>query len=264
LNGLLGDDVGYARHQSNSAIGQSGIAGNMLTLGIETSGRTASIALRSGGRTLVERTLGDTGRRHAQTLVAEIDAALKEQGRRAGDIGLVAVSIGPGSFTGLRIGVVCAKTLAYATGCRLAAVDTFACIAENSPSDVDDVCVIADAQRGELYVGRYRRIPSGEFEATQPIAIVPGEAWCSALMSQHVVSGPGVARFERELPPECRVLPADLREPSAGRVAELGQRRLERLGPDNFWTLEPFYLRKSSAEEKWATQNRGASERELL
>jgi len=231
----------------------------MLTLGIETSGRAASVALRADGQTLVERTLGESGRRHAQTLVAEIDAVLKQHGKNVGDCQLVAVSVGPGSFTGLRIGVVCAKTLAYATGCALAAVDTLACIAENSPPEIDDVHVIADAQRGDLYVGRYRRDAAGRFVQDEPIAIAAGQTWCAARAREDVVSGPGIVRFEADLAGAGRVLPAELRNPTAARVADLGERRFRSGRVDDFWGLEPFYLRKSSAEEKWDARDHGAT-----
>ena len=78
------------------------------------------------------------------------------------------MSVGPGSFTGLRVGVVCAKTLAYATGARLAAVDTLEAIAANSPPDVETVHVITDAQRGDLFVGTYRRTADGRLAPRRP------------------------------------------------------------------------------------------------
>ena len=78
----------------------------MLILGIETSGRQATVALLKEGQSLMIRQLEQTSRRHAQSLVAEIDVLLRKFGLEAADITAVAVSIGPGSFTGLRVGVV--------------------------------------------------------------------------------------------------------------------------------------------------------------
>ncbi len=86
----------------------------------------------------------------------------------------MAVSVGPGSFTGLRVGVVCAKTLAYANGCQLAAVDTLEAIAANSPADVVSVHVIADAQRGDLFVADYCRKSIVEWDRDRPPRIVAG------------------------------------------------------------------------------------------
>ena len=223
----------------------------MLTLGIETSGRAGAVALCRDGRCLAERLLEQAGRRHAQTLVAEIGRLFDEFDLRPADCNLVAVSIGPGSFTGLRVGVVCAKTFAYATGCSLTAVDTYQCIAENSPNDVHDVWVTGDAQRDELYVGRYRRDEDRSWVPTAEITIVAGRPWCRARTSSDVVSGPGIDRFESELASACRVLGPEYRDPRAAVVARLGERKLGRSGPDDFWSLEPFYLRRSAAEEKW-------------
>ncbi|HUQ68608.1 MAG TPA: tRNA (adenosine(37)-N6)-threonylcarbamoyltransferase complex dimerization subunit type 1 TsaB, partial [Planctomycetaceae bacterium] len=86
----------------------------MNILSLETSGLTGSIALDRDG-VVEQRELATAGRRHAQTLVAEMRDLLHAHGLRPADVNAVAVSIGPGSFTGLRVGVVCAKTFAYAT-----------------------------------------------------------------------------------------------------------------------------------------------------
>src|SRR5207302_9751075 len=88
---------------------------------------------------------------------------LADSGKKPRDCQLVAVSVGPGSYTGLRVGVVCAKTLAYVVNCRLAAVDTLQSIACNSPVDVAVVEVICDAQRGDLFAGTYARDVHGEW-----------------------------------------------------------------------------------------------------
>src|SRR5262245_22963627 len=112
----------------------------MLTLAVETSGPVGSVALLDGEQCLDERVL-ELGRHHGQALVPEIGRLLAGQGRMPRDCALIAVSAGPGSFTGLRVGIVCAKTLAYAAGCRVAAVDTLLAIACNSPGEVAAVQV---------------------------------------------------------------------------------------------------------------------------
>lgn len=101
----------------------------MITLGIETSGRAGTIALVEGGTVVAERSLTASGRRHARTLVPELGELLRKTGHTPTEVDVVAVSIGPGSFTGLRVGVVCAKTFAYATGCRIIGIDTFLAVA---------------------------------------------------------------------------------------------------------------------------------------
>ena len=223
----------------------------MLILGVETSGRSGTIALWRDGVPLTERLLAKAGRRHAQSLVPEIVGALKQFDVRVCDCGGLAVSIGPGSFTGLRVGVVFAKTFAYATGCRLVAIDTFLGIAENSPPDVGDVFVIADAQRGDLYVGHYRRNIEGAFQPQQGIEIVDAEVWCQARSTADVVSGPGLEKYESDLANRCRILDPACRLPKASEIARLGERLLEAGERTDPWSLEPLYRRKSAAEEKW-------------
>jgi len=223
----------------------------MLTLGIETSGRAGAVALCQDGRCLDERPLQDTGLRHAQTLVAEIDRMCRDCGLRPEDCDAVAVGIGPGSFTGLRIGVVCAKTFAYATGCQLAAIDTFVCVAENSPQQIAELYVIGDAQRAGLYIGRYLRQPDRGFQRDNEIKIVDAESWCRTRRPSDVVSGPGLNKYEECLSSQCRLVESSAWFPRAAVVARLGEQKILSGAGDDLWGLEPFYLRKSSAEEKW-------------
>ena len=223
----------------------------MLTLGIETSGKAGTVALRCHGEFLEQRSLDQAGRRHARSLVAEIAELFRAYDFQLRETQLVSVSIGPGSFTGLRVGVVCAKTLAYSTGCQLAAVDTFLAVAENSPRDVSEVFVITDAQRGELFLGRYCRDSDGLFQRQGEIEIVNRHVWCEERAQDDVVSGPGAVQFQDSLDDRCRILETPFCTPRADVVARLGERLIERDAADDFWSLEPFYIRKSAAEEKW-------------
>lgn len=223
----------------------------MLTLGIETSGWEGSIALLRNGALAAERSLSRTGRRHARTLVSELRELLGTAAVTPRDVELVAVSVGPGSFTGLRVGVVCAKTFAYATGCAVIGVDTFEAIAAGSPSDVDRVVVLADAQRGDLYVGHYAR--SGQTDRWRrvgEIAVQAAEAFIAGLRRDTVVTGPGAARWSAALEAVARVLPAEYGNPRAAVVAAIGERRALAGETDDLWRLEPVYIRKSGAEEK--------------
>lgn len=222
----------------------------MPTLALETSDRPGSIALFEGDAPLEVVTLPDASRRHGQDLVVAIDELLRRHERTPRDLDAVAVGIGPGSFTGLRIGVVCAKTLAYATGCRLAAVDTLACIAENGPPDVRDVWVVSDAQRGDLYAGRYRRDGDRPFVRQGEVVLVNATRWFDERTTGDVVSGPGLTKLPAELTARVRTLPEELRRPSAAQVGRIGRRRLAEGDAASPWSLVPFYLRKSAAEEK--------------
>jgi tRNA threonylcarbamoyladenosine biosynthesis protein TsaB len=223
----------------------------MLTLGIETSSAGGSVALVRAGTLLGEHDLDPAGRRHARSLVAEIGRQLEAAGARPADCDAVAVSIGPGSFTGLRVGVVAAKTFAYATGCRLAAIDTFLAIAGNSPPDVDLVWVTANAQRGDLFVAPYRRGSDRRFARTGDVSIQTIDAFCEDRSAGEVVSGPGADLIAARLAGRARVLPPDCRRPRAALVAQLGERAVRAGDVADLWSLEPLYVRKSAAEEKW-------------
>ena len=243
----------------------NGICVNGLTLGVETSGLAGAVALRRGGETVETVSIEQVGRRHAQTLVSEVDALLRRHGLTAKQLELIAVSIGPGSFTGLRVGVVFAKTLAYAVSCRVVAVDTFRAIAAASPSDVSEVFVIADAQRGDLFVGRYIRTTGEPAEhgiecwtRAADISIEPLEAWClrcgeiAASQPLIAVSGQAAESVCANLSAAVRVLGPECRSPRADLVARLGEHQAQAAQFADLWTLEPFYLRRSAAEEKTA------------
>ncbi len=233
---------------------------NLLTLGVETSGMTGAIALRRAGQTVESVSLQQAGRRHAQTLIAEVDAMLRRAGISSQQLEVIAVSIGPGSFTGLRVGVVFAKTLAYAIGCRLAAVDTFRAIAAASPANVSEVFVVSDAQRGDLFVGRYALgDPTNGPARVGEIAIESSVAFCQRVQefatseANIAISGPAAATVQSALPPTMQVLSAELQSPRADFVAELGERQALAGKLSDPWLLEPFYLRRSAAEEKAAS-----------
>ncbi|MBT6154599.1 MAG: tRNA (adenosine(37)-N6)-threonylcarbamoyltransferase complex dimerization subunit type 1 TsaB [Planctomycetaceae bacterium] len=222
----------------------------MNILGIDTSGREGSLALRCDGRCTDERALAKTGRRHAQTLVAEIDSLVRESGLDFTDLDGVAVSIGPGSFTGLRVGVTCAKTLAWATGCHVAAVDTLRVIAQRAPDDVDNIHVISDAQRGELFVGRYVRGEDGLFVRVGEIEISAAAKWCDQRTPDCVVTGPGLEKYADGFASSVRLLESEQRLPSASIVARFGEQQICVEETADLWSLEPLYLRRSAAEEK--------------
>ena len=222
----------------------------MIALAIESSGRTGTVALWQDGRPIIERALPKIGLRHAQSLVTEIDQLFRDGGVALDSCRLVAVSIGPGSFTGLRVGVVCAKTLAYAIRSRLVAVDTFECIACNSPEDVREVLVISDAQRGGLFVGRYLRQTSETWHRDGNISIVDATDWVRARVSTDVVSGWGTTKILPALAGRCRVLDREFWTPAASTVVRIGRRLAEQHQFADCMTLEPYYLRQSAAEEK--------------
>jgi len=228
----------------------------MILLAVETSGAVGSFAIRRDGRCLEECLLPELGRRHARSLVPEIVAFLARHGLILSDVEALAVSNGPGSFTGLRVGVTFAKTVAYTLGIPLAAVDTFAALAEQCvPADA--VAVLADAQRRGVMLGRYLRSADGRYAREGEIELVSRDALTDALRGTDRLTGPGVATLtavERR-----RLASPPLLLPRAATIARLGEEQIARGDVADVWTLEPAYVRKSGAEEKRDAQVSGGA-----
>lgn len=212
---------------------------------LETSGRGGRVGLAVGEA--VVRTVDlDPARRHNRDLAPSLSGMIEAEGIAAKSLHGVMVSLGPGSFTGLRVGVMSAKALAYATGCRLVAVPTFAAIAEQTPADVAEVDVIADGLQGLVFAQRFRRAADG-WESASELAIEPVATWAAQLPAGAWVTGPGLDVHDAAIPFTAnRLADRVLRVESVFRVG-LNLQPLER---DELLRLEPLYLRLSSAEEK--------------
>jgi tRNA threonylcarbamoyladenosine biosynthesis protein TsaB len=195
----------------------------------------------------------DAARRHARDLAPAVGDLLKEQGWRPRDLVGVIVSRGPGSYTGLRVGIMSANAFAYATGCALIAVESFAAVAAQVQPEIQVMDVIGDAQQDKAYLQRFARHPGdSEMHAVTPLTIVEFATWLAGRDPAALISGPGLHRFRDRLPPGCRVADAQSWEPRADSLLRLGLARYARGERDDPYTLEPLYLRPSSAEEQWA------------
>ncbi len=214
---------------------------------LETSGRGAKLGLARGG--VVVRTANlDDARRHARDLALTVDAMLKVESLAPRDLTGVMVSRGPGSYTGLRVGLVSAKGLAFATGCKFVAVDTFAAIAEQAPDEATSLWVIGDALQGHVYQQRFERTNDG-WQATDDLQIALGEEWLLRVAAGTWVSGPGLKVYANRIPAACQMVPEADCEPRVESVFAVGM-KLKPLAREEMFALEPHYLRGSSAEEK--------------
>jgi len=224
---------------------------------IETSDKPGLVALAEGERLLGERRL-DEARQHARDLAPAVAALLAQETWRARDLDGVLVSRGPGSYTGLRVGVMSSKTLAYVLGCRLLAIETFPAIARQAPAEANLVDVIADAQQNKIYVQRFQRHSDGaSWKKYSDLIILPFAKWSAELPHDIWVSGPGLAQFAAHLPPGRRIVPeADWRA-RADSLLALGLERWRSGESDDPFHVEPLYLRRSSAEEQWCAKGPG-------
>lgn len=213
------------------------------------------MALLEGERLLGERNL-QLGARHGQSLIAEIGKLLELNDLAPSDCGVMAVSVGPGSLTGLRVGIVCAKIWSYTAKSALVAVDTHRAIAANSPAEVETVHVISPSQGGDLFFSRHQRSAGDLWIETEPLAYLPSAEWIARLGRHEIVSGPALTKLGPELTDRCRLLPSECWTPEARQVGRLGIALHEAGQTSDPWSLEPRYLRLSSAEEKWDLRRR--------
>jgi tRNA threonylcarbamoyladenosine biosynthesis protein TsaB len=240
----------------------------MRILALETSDKTGSVAAIADGNLLAELML-DRKQRSAQSLAPAMQLLLHEVGWQPSDVQLVAVSIGPGSFTGLRVGVTAAKVFAYSVGAEVLGISTLEAIAGNCPAlPSARVSVVIDAQRGEVVVQSFVRQTDGWFEPAGPEELLDADTWLARLQtvgSRHgepsnpqspipnppVVTGPGLARLLDRLPSGAVALDEALWHPRAAVVGRLAVRYRDQGRRDDLWKLVPRYYRRSAAEEKW-------------
>lgn len=223
----------------------------MRILALETSGRSGSVAALVDNNLLTQMEL-DPGERSAGALAPAVRQALAQSGWPPRSIQLVAVTIGPGSFTGLRIGVTTAKLLAYAAGAECLGINTLDAIAAQVPTEIESGRIVAaiDAGRGELFVKRFIRETAGSWTPEGDAAIEAIDAWLARLAAKDAVTGPAIAMLADRLPSDVLVVESRLWQPMAATVGRLAALRYAAGERGDAWKLAPFYLRRSAAEEK--------------
>lgn len=222
----------------------------MKILALETSGLSGSVAVADDQRILYETDLPD-GQRSARGLAPAMKLALGQVGWKPSAVELIAVTCGPGSFTGLRVGVVTAKAFAYATGCRVVGLDTLEVLAEQVAAPGDDLLAVLDAQRGEFFAARWKVDAVREFQLVEPARILTADQVVERLAAGEKIIGPVADKLTSALPPYFHSL---VTMPKASAVAALGYRKAllgEIIDP---FALVPHYLRRTAAEEQWETR----------
>ena len=194
--------------------------------------------------------------RSARSLAPAIAEVLAIAGRRTADVQLVAVTVGPGSFTSLRVGVTTAKAFAYAVGAEVLGVETLEAIAAETllatgEPDIDGLMIAAaiDAQRGDVYAARFRA-SGNQLDRLAPTAICPAGEWLASLESGWQATGPALESLAARLTAGVRTAPRPAWMPTAATVGRLAAAKYAAGCRDDLWTLAPVYLRKSAAEEK--------------
>jgi tRNA threonylcarbamoyladenosine biosynthesis protein TsaB len=222
-----------------------------LLLALETSGAAPSVALWRGNELLGERR-APPGQPGSERLLGAVDRLLRAAGVAVADLEAFAVAAGPGSFTGLRVGIATVKGLAFGSGAPVAAVATLAVLALRAPRTSDPVVAVLDARRGEVYAAGFALHGKELGPAGLPQGLYTPEELAARLPPRCVLVGDGVALCDAAaraaLGPGVRCIPPPRGRPRARDVGSLGLRALSRGEGIDAALLVPRYLRRAEAE----------------
>lgn len=233
----------------------------MLILGISTS--TAQVGCAIGGHEgVIASTHVTKGRRHAETLAPAIDFVARQAGIELSEIGCVAVDVGPGLFTGLRVGVATAKAFAFARDVPMVGISSLDLLAFAVRFTERRIVAVVDARRGELFHATYRQVPGGVQRLGEPALSSPDDLANDlfAVDDETLLVGDGVQRYHDAFSDLRRVEIAEQGQtyPSAGSLVLLAHAQAMREQFVNSWELAPLYLRKPDAEINWQTRDGGS------
>lgn len=238
----------------------AGIDEKMTILAMDTATLVSSVAVATEERVLAELT-AETRFTHSETLVPHIDKVLQLADTKREELSAVAVSLGPGSFTGLRIGLAAAKAISYALSIPLVGVPTLEVLAAAFPSPGALIAPLIDAQKGNAYFALYRSTEDGLICEKEVVVASPQEIVATIAEEKCPVTLAG--DFARklvvkgvELPKNATLAPITHIMPRAALVAARAMIRLENGEGKNPMDLEPIYVRRSEAEVLWEKRHK--------
>lgn len=227
----------------------------MKILALDTSTNVATAAVLEDGVITGEYSC-NKGKTHSQRLMPMIDSLLQAVGLKASDMDAFAASIGPGSFTGLRIGVTTAKAMAFAAQKPAISVYTLDALAYNLPSSRAVLCPVIDARNNQVFTAAYKISGDKLERLTDYLGIHINELAdiLSAMKEDVVFLGDAAAMhrsfFEDRLGDRCSMAPPHTALARASSVAVLAAKLYESGSLENSYDMKPFYLRKSQAERE--------------
>lgn len=238
--------------------------GNAIyNLALETSTRCGSVAVGRGDELLAHESLPPQ-QRHTVELLPRIDALARRFGFTPHDLAEVYVSIGPGSFTGLRIAVTMAKLFARVTGCKLVAVPTLDVVVRNAESPVmavrglgrdvppQHVAVMLNAKRGQCFTGLYERTGNGWRTKLEPSLLTPAQL-CEQAPRPLTVIGDHLPDYD--WPADVTLITDERATPRAEILWQLGRAAAQENRFVDPYALTPLYVRLPEAEELWQQRN---------
>ena len=187
----------------------------MLTLAFDTSFKTVAVAVMQDDVILCD-VLVNSGLHHSETLLPSIDQALRQLKLKIEDIDFFACTLGPGSFTGLRVGVSTLKGLLLATGKPSAGVSSLASLALNVTGSEDLICPVMDAGRGQVYTAAYRYNENGLLNQTSPEIVVDPRELLQETNEKIIFVGEGAIKYRDLL----------LQKAKAGKIAVNGHQHI--------------------------------------
>ena len=230
----------------------------MKVLGIDTATMFASLGLIEDEKVLAGVKFDIRGRQvlnlsYSEALLSWIDYIVKSLNLKISDIDGFAISIGPGSFTGLRIGLATVKGLSFATGKPIAAVPTLDALAFLSLYSKYPTVPILDAKKKEAYAAVYDT-QDGNIKRLSPYFALTPENLVKKIPKEVIFMGPGVDIFKKDLEKlmgkKAHFTDGETSLPSGVAVAKLGWRKLKKGDEEDLASLIPLYIRESEAELK--------------
>ncbi len=237
----------------------------MRILAIDASAKEFSVALLENKKLVFSEAEGyfvglrPSKRGSASLLIPAIRHGLETVNWRPADLELLAVTIGPGSFTGLRVGVVTAKSLAYVHQTPLVAVNTLEVLAAQAiqglkgKPDIHRVNAVINAQRQQLFSARFSATADDLVKKVGSTEIVDRDSWVENLEAGETVTGNGLRPLVEQLGSERQdvvVAPREFWDVTAAAVGRIALTHFRNGRRDDPWSLVPEYYRPSAAEEK--------------
>lgn len=232
----------------------------MLILGIDTA--TAQVSVAVGGHEgVLASTQSVRGKQHAEILTPAVQFTCRQARVELSEISVVAVDLGPGLFTGLRVGVAAAKAMAHALRVPMIGVSSLDLVAFPVRFSPKLIVAAIDARRGELFTASYRQVPGG-MQRVRSYSVASPDDLASELLAtaeECLLIGDGALRYREVFDGlhKVEVIEEGLAYPSASSLVMLAHAQALREQFVKPWDLQPLYLRKPDAEINWQTRDGG-------
>lgn len=228
-----------------------------MWLAIETSSAVSSVAI-SDGYTIIGEITIQAGLMHSQQLVPHIQSLCTMTGVKQQELTGIVVSIGPGSFTGLRIGLGTAKAMAYALQIPIYGVMTMDALAYEAVHTNQEIHVIIDAQKQHVYEGIYQSVDDTLHCLQQPVVRSVDDVLADCAGKAVIFMGDGLKKLKkRSLEPQWHLANPLIASPRASALIMCSLERLTTGDSDDVMAVNPFYIRESEAEVVWRNKHAG-------